>query len=355
MSGEIHLLKGSDPVLLDEAVRSLVDRLVGDASKDEVLAEFSGGDHDLGAVVLAVTTVSMFGDRVVVARGLGSLKVDELGPLLDYLGDPVPDACLVLVWDRSPTPGAQLNAVPKKLSDAVKGAGGTVTDCSVPGGRGRAMWVKDRLDTASVTLSRSAQDLLENHLGEDMNRLGGLLTVLEATYGPGAGPLSPEDVEPFLGDSGGVPPWDLTDAIDKGRPAEALTNLRRMMQGGGRHPLQVMATLDTHYGRMLRLDGSGVRNEKDAAALLGMKGSTFPAGKALAQTTKLGSSRLARAVQLLAAADADVRGRTGIPAEAVLEVLVARLAVLSGGQPSGGWVSGGRMSGGRSGVSSRRR
>ncbi|MBS1837668.1 MAG: hypothetical protein JST64_08215 [Actinobacteria bacterium] len=94
-----------------------------------------------------------------------------------------------------------------------------------------------------------------------------------------------------------------------------------------------MASLTTHYGRMLRLDGAGVRSEQDAAVLLGLKGSTFPAKKALAQAGQLGSERIARAVQLLAAADADLRGRTGVPSEQVMEVLVARLAALSGRAP----------------------
>ena len=70
MSAEIHLVKGSDPVLLNDAVVELVDRLVGDDARDEVLAEFSGDEYDLGAVVLAAQTMSMFGDRVVVARNL---------------------------------------------------------------------------------------------------------------------------------------------------------------------------------------------------------------------------------------------------------------------------------------------
>jgi DNA polymerase-3 subunit delta len=81
---------------------------------------------------------------------------------------------------------------------------------------------------------------------------------------------------------------------------------------------------------MVRLDGAGVAGEKDAAALLGMKGSTFPAKKALQQGRSLGSAKLARAVHLLAAADLDLRGRTDQPGEQVLEVLVARLAALSG-------------------------
>ena len=43
------------------------------------------------------------------------------------------------------------------------------------------------------------------------------------------------------------------------------------------HPLVVMASLTNHYNRMLALDGADVRGEKEAAELLGLKGSTFPA------------------------------------------------------------------------------
>ena len=60
-----------------------------------------------------------------------------------------------------------------------------------------------------------------------------------------------------------------------------------------------------------------------------MKGSTFPARKALRQSRKLGSKRIARSVELLAQADLDLRGATAVAPEAVLEVLVARLTQLN--------------------------
>ena len=90
-----------------------------------------------------------------------------------------------------------------------------------------------------------------------------------------------------------------------------------------------MATLQGHYGRMLRLDGSGVRNEKQAAEVLGMKGSTFPAKKALERSRALGHGGVAKAVALLAEADLTLRGGgVSWPGELVLEVLVARLSKL---------------------------
>jgi DNA polymerase-3 subunit delta len=126
-----------------------------------------------------------------------------------------------------------------------------------------------------------------------------------------------------------VPPWELTDAIDRGDVPAALDRLARMLGVGDRHPLAVMATLQSHYTRMLRLDGAGARNETDAAKVLGLKGSTFPAEKALGQCRRLGGPGIGRAIALLATADLDLRGAQAWPGELVMEVLVARLARLS--------------------------
>ena len=60
-----------------------------------------------------------------------------------------------------------------------------------------------------------------------------------------------------------------------------------------------------------------------------MKGSTFPAKKAMQQSHKLGTAKLARAIELLATADLQLRGTVDWPPELVMEVLVARLSNLS--------------------------
>ncbi|MFV0317321.1 MAG: DNA polymerase III subunit delta [Microthrixaceae bacterium] len=324
----VHLLKGSDPVLLEDAAVELTRELLGDADRSEVLDEFRGDDYEVGEMVLAASTVSMFGDRVVVARNLGRFASAELAPVVELLGDPPDGTALVLVWDRPGAPGARANPVPKKVSDAVKAAGGSVVDTSAPSGKGRDGWYREQFARAGVDLDGRAQKLVRETLGDDVGRLPALLNLLASTH-PGGSDLGEDDVAPYLGEGGGVPPWDLTDAIDKGSTARAVELTRRMLGGGARHPLQVMVTLQTHFERMLRLDGASVHTDKEAAALLGMKGSTYPAKKAMQQGAKLGTARLARATQLLATADVELRGATGTPPEAVLELLVARLAALS--------------------------
>ena len=91
----------------------------------------------------------------------------------------------------------------------------------------------------------------------------------------------------------------------------------------------MLGTLHGHFARMLRLDGADVTGEKEAADLLGLKGSTFPARKAMGQARRLGHDRIVRAVDLLAEADLDLRGGKAWPDSLVLEVLVARLATIS--------------------------
>ncbi len=102
--------------------------------------------------------------------------------------------------------------------------------------------------------------------------------------------------------------------------------MRRMMHGGGRHPLQVMSTLHNHYASLARLDGVDARSEQEAAAATGLKG--FPAKKALQNYNRLGGASTKRAYALLAQADLDLRGAKALDAEIVMEVLVARLSKL---------------------------
>ncbi len=325
----IHLLRGSDPVAVSSRASAVIAELVGDAPRDEVLNELSGDEYPLGDAVMAANSISMFGQRIVVVRNAARFPAADQKLLVDYLESPNPTSVMVVVWERGTAAGASAQPLSKKLSDAVKAAGGVVVDCDPPGqATARRTWLQERFASAPVALGREAQELVAERLGDDVGRVDALLELLASTH-PDQGPLGAAEVEPYLGDAGSVPPWELTDAIDRGDVPLALERLSRMLGAGQRHPLQVMSTLTSHFERMLRLDGAAVRDEREAASLLGMKGSTFPAKKALASSRRLGSERIARAVRLLSEADLQLKGAIAWPPELVVEVLVARLARLS--------------------------
>ena len=326
-----YLVKGDDPTLVSDGLRTLVAELVGEEDHTLVVEDVDCAEAGVAALLDAcLTPPFLTAKRVVIGRNAGALTADDADRLVTYLQQPLDTTALVLVGGGGQTP--------QKLAAAVKKAG-TVIDASAPGGgKARTGWIVDRLHQSPVKFDAAAGTLLGEHLGEDLGRLNGIVTSLTAAYGEGAR-IGVEELEPFLGEAGAVAPWDLTDAIDRGDTTTALTALHRMLEAGDRHPLVVMATLHRHYTAMLRLDGSGVRNEQEAATLLGLK-STFPAKKALNQVRKLGPAGIRRAVSLIAEADVDLRGAKAWPDHLVLEVLGARLSKLTA-------TTGGRAGAGR--------
>lgn len=331
----IEFLKGDDPTLVAQALTRVVDQLVGDGDKSLMVDEVTevhmlgdGGPASIAALVTSAQTPPFLTERrVVVGRHLGIFsKQEDVAALVRYLDDPTESTDLVLVWEKGSS-SQRLPAVPKTLKEALKKSGATEIDAA-PKGKGRKALLDSQLSEAAVRLDGGAKALIADRLGDDVGRAASVLDALASTFGEGAG-LSAKEVEPFLGEAADVPPWELTDAIDQGNIGVALEKLHRMMGGGERHALQILATLHGHYQRALALDGAGVANEKDAAALLGMKGSTFPAKKALNLSRSLGPKKLREVFGLLAAADLGVRGGTAIDTPTQIEVLVARLAALS--------------------------
>lgn len=322
-TGPVTLVRGDEPVLVRDASLKVIEGAVGDADRSLAITEFAGEGYDLAALVDAAQTPPFLTAwRVVIGRDLHQFKAAELAPLIRYLAEPLDTTRLVVVWSEG--------RIPKALTDAIAGAGGAVVSTSPEGGKsGRKDFFDAHLAAAGVRLDGGARRQLEERVGEDVERVPAILATLDALFGAGA-KLSAEDVDPYLGGAGSVPPWELTDAIDRGNVSDAVERLTRMM-AGDRHPLQLMATLTNHYERVLALSGSGARNEAEAAALLGLKGSTFPARKALDVARRLGPGKVARAIDLLADADLDLRGASAWEPELVMEVLVARLAQLGRG------------------------
>ena len=339
----IFVVKGAEPALVDRGVSRLLAELTSSTTAPDEPAQVVTEDtlavaieeHRLppppnsdegviGSVIDALFTPGFLADRrIVVLRDAENLDASQAGELASRLDEPFAPNVLVLAVAGK--------ALPTGLVKVVKTRGREIDTSPGSSSKARTQWLSEQLQLAPVHLDPAARNRLEQHLGEDVSRLHPLLDVLTAAYGEG-GRVTPAELEPFLGEEGGAPPWDLTDALDTGDVETAVQVAHRLLGAGGRRPFQLLATLHRHYGAMLRLDGSGVTDPGAAASLLEM--SPYPARKVLAQGRRLGSERIARAVSLIADADLDLRGVVDWPEELVIEVLVARLAQLSRHRPA---------------------
>ena len=344
MSTAIYQVSGSDPVLRGEALEQLLAELVGDDDRSLAVEEFtvpgraapgeaesdapSGAEGREEVVAAALNAAQsppfMTARRVVVLNEVGNLGAGDVEPLVAYFDRPMDTTAFVVVGG-----GGRL---PKSLGDALKTAKAVKVG---PVAEKTGDVLAQHLADAGIELRPAAAKHVTTHLGEDAGRVPQLVELLSAVAGPGA-TLDVSDVEPYLGEAGSVPNYQLTNAIEAGDMAGALATLRRMVTAPGpgqsrpMHPLQVMGTLHSYYRRVASLDDPRVRTPRDAVAALDGRVKEYPARKALDQARALQTDGLRKAFDYLFAADLDLKGARAIPEDAVLEVLVARLAALSG-------------------------
>jgi DNA polymerase III subunit delta len=344
----VTLVQGADPSLRDREVQRLVDELLGgddrsfalddhtlagrrragDAAPDadeEEDARGSEGSTELPAFAALTTALQsppfMTAARVVVVRDIGNAAAEQAQWLAGWIADPLDGVHLVLVAGGGRVPAALDKAI-KAHAQVVGPASESTTDV-----------LQQELRDAHLKLEPAAAKQIASHLGDDAGRVPELVDLLHSTYGDDAA-LTLDDVELYLGELGTAGRFDLTNAIDRGDVGAALETLHRMLsstsgsQPKPLHPMQVMASLVFHYQRLLKLDDPTITTNEQAAAALGMKsayGARFPFEAA----RRLGSDGLREALGLLAQAELDLRGQSGLDERTAIDVLVARLAALS--------------------------
>lgn len=338
------LIHGKDLPMVSQCVSDAVDKYLGGESRDISVSSFaekdylieteeSSGDYKSlrNLVESAQTAPLLASKRVIVGRELGYLgsKSDTWAQLITYLENPLPDTYLVLVWEKSSSMRA-LPAMPKKLVDAVEKFGGEIVDVDAIWKQktSRIGWLEDQLSKHKIILDAGAKDAVLRWLGDNPSGLSGLLQTLGSTHGHHH-KISREQAQAYLttNESGSVPFWDLTDAIDSGNRSEALRVLRRILEQGDMEPIKCMFLLHKHFEQFMKLDGSNAETETQISQTAGLPyNQTFRASRMLAQTKRLGHARICRIFDMLHHADLDLRGKSGLEPIIVLEILVARLA-----------------------------
>ncbi|MBK5287905.1 MAG: hypothetical protein JJE46_05490 [Acidimicrobiia bacterium] len=342
--GGVYIVKGSDPVLRNRELSTLLDGLVGTDDRSFCVEEHTvpgkataTGDEDdestddtggADAIVTAIVNAAqsppfMTARRIVVVRDYEALPAGACAPIVDVIGDLLDTTDLVFV--------AGGGRVVKALGDALKGA-------NVRGGTAEKIndVLQRELDRAGLSMKADAARTVAEHLGDDAGRLGGLVDLWASTYG-GGHRLELDEVTPYLNESGAVRPYVLNNHIEAGDVASALEVLDRLLtvtsptQPKPLHPLQVLGILSGRYRKLARLDSDTVVTVDDAHRVWGGKGSTFPAKKALDAARSLGPGGFAPAFDILHRADIQLKGASGLPEGTVLEIAVARLANLHRG------------------------
>jgi DNA polymerase-3 subunit delta len=314
-----YLVEGEDPSLVAYEAAYLIDNLLGEAERargtKHAIEHIDAEESHPSEVILALSTPPLLApSRLVVVRNAGSLPKAVLDELQEAAQDQDSQTTIVLL--------ATGGTFPERLRSVLRSAG-RIIDADPPPARQLPAWLKERAKRANLVLDAHAEQAILEHLGSELGRLPKLLELLSSVYGPGTR-LGLAQVEPYLGEAGETAIWQLTAAIAKGDRGRALELARRATGAGRRHPLQVLAVLEREFQAALEVQGS----EAEPTYSANLPPWAQKRAEELAQ--RLGFEGLARAMELLASCDLDLRGKSALAPEALLEVLVGRLAYLCG-------------------------
>lgn len=305
MSASVYLLSG-ERFLADEALATIrseeqtdpLSEIHLEAAAMEV-AELNGA---LGTASL------MGGKRLVVVSDAHELKKEGLQALESYLGSPSPSSVLVLIA----TGRTKLDALVKQTGQMI------VLD--PPKGRRLVGWLRERAEETSLHLDERGAWALTDAVGTELRDLEAALQQLVTAYGSDTR-IGASEVRRLFSRLADERVYAFTDGVGDRRLPVAMTALRRLLDQG-EQPLVVLGALSGQVRRMLRARRHSDQGPRAVADALGMP--AWRAERLHRQARSYREEELAAALQILAAADVEMKGGD-LPPDAALERAVIQI------------------------------
>jgi DNA polymerase-3 subunit delta len=234
-----YLIVGTDAGKIDAALSRLRARAEREGGQGS-LESFATGDgpSDPEALIAAIPSMSLMAQRrYLLADGVERWTAKQATAVAAALDDLPPDLTVALVAREEPP----RRKAPKRLVDAVKGAGGEVLRYDAP----KARDLPDRLVAEArnrgFRLDAGAARLLVDRMGEGTMRLATEIDRLSVWAGPD-GEVTAEDLEAMVVDTSEEATWALSDAVVARDPAAALRAAERLtVQGEAVTPIVYQA------------------------------------------------------------------------------------------------------------------
>lgn len=312
------------PVYCLSGERYLVDAAAA-AIRGAVLAEagaaaafnndvFDLKEKGLGAALATARTLPMLAKRrLVVGKAIDEVKAADLEPLVDYVEDPNPATCLLLVADKVDVRFKAFQVLKKR---------GYLHVFAPLRDQALAGWLRGEARARKLTLAADAAEALATAAGPDLGRLSQALDLL-ALYAAGK-PIGVEDVEDLVAETRERGIFELTKAIGAGNVTRSLALLANMLRN--REPaLRIQFMLARHLRQVWRakeLAASGAGRNEIAA---GVGINPYFLDDVLVPARRMSRAALERAFERLYTADVDLKSSKLDP-ELALSRLVQRLA-----------------------------
>ena len=245
---ELYWLFGEEVFLVEEALKSLEAKALGDGLKDFNLTTFYGGDASPTDIQDAVETLPMMAEkRVVVVKEAQALKEKSLEALQDLVKEPVDSTTLIFV-------SSKVDKRRKFYKDFMKK--GRVVEFRKPYENQIPAWVGYIAKKYELQMSESVAQWVHQIVGTNLLTIDNEMRKLSQYLGDRKN-VELEDLKEVLSQSRLDNVFDLAEALglkDRARALECLANLLDQ----GQNEVGALAMLTRHF-RILSVLSAGQR------------------------------------------------------------------------------------------------
>lgn len=305
----VYLIFGDDRPKVRLAAARLRRRVVSDSGSDLNVATFDA-DQDSSAVVLeaAATPSFVLGTRLILVANGHRWKAKDRQALAQYAKDPMPDTVVAIQGETFGKDDVLVKAL-----GGVRPGNDRVLSFTVPKRAERATWVRKQAAGHGLSMGPAESRHLIGVAGEDPERLEREIEKL-AAYCRGE-PASVAAIDAVSTPAIETKVFDLMDAVGHRDRAKAFRSLEEVF-ATGEDPQAVFYHLVRHVRALekaLEAGGDDQVSPSDLAKRLGVH--PYTAKKLLEQRRFYDRTRVGRALDALAGADAALRGRAVVSLE----------------------------------------
>jgi DNA polymerase-3 subunit delta len=221
----VYALAGEESYLIERCIEGLRCAVLGkDGGRGGSfnLDNYELRSSGLGAALDSARTLPMFAkQRLVIARGLDELKADELTPLADYVADPNPSTCLVLVA------GGKLDGRLRAFQGLKKA--GFLHEFQRLRDWQLVEWIVSEARRRKLAIDQDAARALSEAAGPELGRISLCLDQLALYAGDGVR-ITAAHVEEVVPESRERGIFELTKAIGAGQRTQAMALLANLLR-----------------------------------------------------------------------------------------------------------------------------
>jgi DNA polymerase-3 subunit delta len=253
----VYVLCGSEELLKREAAQWVIDKALDGGSRTLNLTRLVWKEVGVDDIINASRTMPMFGARsVIVIQDVDSLKSEQSAALAEYLDRPSPHTTWVIIC--SGNADMRLKFFKKAKSVGLVKSFKTLYANQLPD------WIQGRFSEQQSSIAPDAAALLADTVGSELAALNEAIErlILYVAGADGTGHVTLSDVEHCVARTRVYSVFELTDALGRRRPGDAIRILVAMLDAR-EQPIRILAMIGRHFRRLLLASEAIQRGESE--------------------------------------------------------------------------------------------